>query len=71
MRGVPVNVGSGVVLARRETGIVCDVPVNEELPVRREVNAGGVKFDREIVTEVDAVRCVLVVPVNSSVESKW
>ena len=55
---VLVNVGPGVVPAGRETGTVRDVPVNAELPVRREVDAGGVKFDREIVTEVDAVRGV-------------
>ena len=68
---VPVNVGPGVVPAGREIGTVRDVPVDAELPVQREVNAGGVKFAREIGTEVDAVRGVPVVPVDSVIEGKW
>ena len=67
---VPDDVGTGVVPAGRETGTVRDVPVDTELPVQREVDAGGVKFDREIGTEVDMVRGVPVVPVNSFIEGE-
>ena len=52
---VPVDVRTGVVLTDRETGTVLDVPVNAEVPVEREVNAGSLKLDRDISTEVDAV----------------
>ena len=74
---VPVNVGPGVVLAGRETGTVCDVPVDAEFPVQREFDAvrgvpvvpvdmgpDVVPVNKEIDTEVDAVRGVPVVPLD-------
>ena len=45
---VPVDVWTGVVPTDRETGMKRDVQVDVELPVRRGVDAGGVKFDREV-----------------------
>ena len=68
---VPVDLGPCVVQADRETGTMRDVSVDVEFPVRREIDAGGAKFDREIGTEVDTMRGVPVVPVDSSVEGKY